>query len=71
MELWQLTARERIRDTLARYNWSGDAGHLDDMAMALKCIDQIDRRTCREVAERRFSIGAMVDAHVELYTSIT
>ena len=34
MELWQLTARERIRDTLARYNWSGDAGRLDDMAMA-------------------------------------
>jgi hypothetical protein len=25
MELWELAARERIRDTLARYNWSGDA----------------------------------------------
>ena len=32
MELWELTARERIRDTLARYSWSGDAGRLDDLA---------------------------------------
>ncbi|MGE5698428.1 MAG: nuclear transport factor 2 family protein [Candidatus Sericytochromatia bacterium] len=32
MQAWELAARERIRDTLARYNWSGDAGRLDDMA---------------------------------------
>jgi SnoaL-like domain len=32
VELWELVARERIRDTLARYNWSGDAGRLDDLA---------------------------------------
>ena len=32
MEIWELVARERIRDTLARYNWSGDAGRLDDLA---------------------------------------
>ena len=32
MELWELVAREQIRDTLARYNWSGDAGRLDDLA---------------------------------------
>jgi glycosyltransferase involved in cell wall biosynthesis len=49
--------------------WVSD--DLDEMAMALKCIEQIDRRTCREVAERRFSIGTMVDAHVQLYTSIS
>jgi len=30
--MWQLVAREQIRDTLARYNWSGDAGALDDLA---------------------------------------
>jgi hypothetical protein len=28
MELWELSARERIRDTLAAYNWSGDAMRL-------------------------------------------
>lgn len=32
MEMWQLVAREHIRDTLARYNWSGDAGDLDGLA---------------------------------------
>lgn len=32
MELWELTARERIRDSLAGYNWSGDALRLDELA---------------------------------------
>jgi hypothetical protein len=30
--MWELAAREQIRDTLARYNWSGDAGLLDGLA---------------------------------------
>lgn len=32
MDMWELIAREHIRDTLARYNWSGDAGRLGDLA---------------------------------------
>ncbi len=32
MELWELTVRERIRDTLALYNWSGDAFRLGELA---------------------------------------
>jgi SnoaL-like domain len=32
MELWELVARERIRDCLARYNWSGDSLRLDELA---------------------------------------
>jgi SnoaL-like domain len=32
VEIWELVAREQIRDTLARYNWSGDAGRLDGLA---------------------------------------
>jgi hypothetical protein len=32
MEFWELAARERIRDTLGRYNWSGDALRLDELA---------------------------------------
>jgi SnoaL-like domain len=31
-ELWELVARERIRDTLATYTWSGDAFRLDGLA---------------------------------------
>jgi hypothetical protein len=38
MELWELAARERIRDTLARYNWSGDSLRLDDLAQCF-CED--------------------------------
>ena len=38
MDLWELAARERIRDTLARYNWSGDALRLDDLAQSF-CED--------------------------------
>ncbi|MDM4141978.1 MULTISPECIES: nuclear transport factor 2 family protein [Mycobacterium] len=40
MEMWELVARERIRDVLARYNWSGDAGRLDDLA-ATFCRDGV------------------------------
>jgi hypothetical protein len=32
MELWELCARVRIRDTIAGYNWSGDAMRLDELA---------------------------------------
>ena len=31
MELWELVARESIRDLVARYNANGDAGRFDDM----------------------------------------
>jgi SnoaL-like domain len=38
MELWGLIARERIRDSLARYNWSGDSLRLDELAQSF-CED--------------------------------
>jgi hypothetical protein len=31
VELWELVARERIRDSIALYNWSGDAFRLEDL----------------------------------------
>jgi hypothetical protein len=40
VELWELIARERIRDSIARYNWSGDAFRLDDMVLAF-CEDGV------------------------------
>ena len=40
MEMWELVARERIRDSLARYNWSGDALRLDELAGAF-CPDGV------------------------------
>lgn len=38
MDVWELVARERIRDTLARYSWSGDAFRLGELAGAF-CED--------------------------------
>ncbi|HEY2214598.1 MAG TPA: nuclear transport factor 2 family protein [Acidimicrobiales bacterium] len=38
MELWELIAREKIRDSLALYNWSGDAFRLSELASAF-CPD--------------------------------
>jgi hypothetical protein len=40
MQMWELVARERIRDTLALYNWSGDAGRIGDLAQSF-CPDGI------------------------------
>src|SRR5271166_614621 len=38
--MWELVAREQIRDTLARYNWSGDAFRLDGLAETF-CTDGV------------------------------
>jgi hypothetical protein len=38
--MWELVARERIRDTLARYNWSGDSGRPDGLAETF-CADGV------------------------------
>lgn len=38
MELWELVARERIRDTIARYSWSGDSLRLPELLEAF-CDD--------------------------------
>jgi hypothetical protein len=40
MEAWELAAREQIRDTLARYNWAGDAGRIDELADTF-CADGV------------------------------
>ena len=35
MELWELVARESIRDLIARWNYNGDARHMDQMVLVL------------------------------------
>jgi ketosteroid isomerase-like protein len=51
MELWELVARESIRDIVARYNANGDSGRIDAM-MALFSIQAI-----LEVAGREPIVG--------------
>ncbi|MGV0603049.1 nuclear transport factor 2 family protein [Mycolicibacterium sp. XJ1904] len=55
MELWELCARERIRDTLARYNWSGDALRLPELAAAF-CDDGVLEVRGSEPARGRIAI---------------
>ena len=40
VEMWELAAREHIRDTLARYNWAGDAGRPEELAETF-CTDGV------------------------------
>lgn len=51
--MWELVARERIRDTLARYNWSGDAMRLDDLAAAFCEDGELELRGSKPVRGRR------------------
>ena len=52
MELWELAARERIRDTLARYNWSGDGLRLDDLAQTFCENGELELRGAEPVRGR-------------------
>jgi hypothetical protein len=35
MQMWELVARESIRDLIARWNYSGDARRMDEMVLVL------------------------------------
>jgi hypothetical protein len=59
MEMWELVAREQIRDTLARYNWSGDAGRLDGLAETF-CADGVLEIQASEPLSGRSEIAAFL-----------
>ncbi|MBZ9728638.1 glycosyltransferase family 4 protein [Salegentibacter sp. JZCK2] len=42
-------------------------GNISDAVFAIKALDKIDTKTCRDYAVRNFSLEAMVDAYVEAY----
>ena len=59
MEPWELTARERIRDTLARYSWSGDALRLEELVLAF-CEDGVLEVRGETPHEGREAIAAFI-----------
>jgi len=59
VEMWELVAREQIRDTLARYNWSGDAGRLEDLADTF-CTDGVLEIRGNEALNGRSEIVAFL-----------
>ena len=52
MDLWKLTARERIRDSLARYTWSGDSLRLAELAEAFCHDGELEVRGAEPVRGR-------------------
>lgn len=52
MEIWELTAREQIRDTLARYTWSGDAGRLEELAETFSADGVLEIRDLKTLRGR-------------------
>jgi hypothetical protein len=59
MEGWELVARERVRDTLARYSWAGDAGRGEELALAF-CPDGVLEVRGREPVVGREAIAAFI-----------
>jgi hypothetical protein len=59
MEMWELVAREHIRDTLARYNWSGDAGRIEWLAETF-CADGVLEVRGAEPLRGRAEIAAFL-----------
>lgn len=62
MELWELSAREHIRDTLARYNWSGDTLRLDELAQTFCEDGQLELRGSQPVRGRQAIIAFLQSA---------
>jgi hypothetical protein len=59
IENWELIARESVRDTLAHYTWSGDAGRADDLALAF-CEDGVLEVRGQPPVEGRAAIAAFI-----------
>ncbi|MGV0793070.1 nuclear transport factor 2 family protein [Mycolicibacterium sp. XJ1819] len=65
MELWELSARERIRDTMARYNWSGDAMRLTELAESFCTDGELEVRGSEPVRGREAIVDFLSGATTE------
>ncbi|CAN5577242.1 hypothetical protein BH09ACT8_BH09ACT8_26980 [soil metagenome] len=52
VDLWELTAREHIRDCLANYNWAGDAARIDELAETFCAEGELEIRGQTQVVGR-------------------
>lgn len=70
MEMWELLAREEIRDTLGRYNHGGDRGKFDEMIGCFApdgVLVIVDGETYRaRDAMREFFAGVGTTVHPKL-----
>jgi hypothetical protein len=61
VQLWELVAREQIRDTVARYNWSGDAGRLNALAETFCADGVLEIRGLEPLRGRREIVAFLSD----------
>jgi hypothetical protein len=71
--MWELVAREHIRDMLARYNWSGDAGRIDDLAETFCADGVLEIRGAEPLRGRAAIVGFLgeVTGNVAASTDLT
>ena len=62
MQMWELVARERIRDTLTLYNWSGDAGRIEDLTQTFCPDGELEVRGTAALAGRT-AIAEFLQGH--------
>ncbi len=65
MDLWELTARERIRDLLARYTWAGDRGRIAELTELFAPDGVLDLGDHGGRSEGRAAIGDELRAVVD------
>ena len=59
VEMWELQAREGIRDSLAQYTWAGDSARIDDLALVF-CEDGVLEVRGSAPVHGRAAIAAML-----------
>jgi hypothetical protein len=68
MELWEVVAREEVRQTMSSYTFGGDRGRLDELAAAFASdgvlqIEEHDVSTGRDAIVERLTRVVAMDRH--------
>src|SRR3979411_702393 len=68
---WHVARREGSCPEVIEDGATGFVRHFeDDLVRAVERIPELDRRRCRDEAERRFSPAAMADAYESVYAGL-
>lgn len=62
--------RGSVREVIKQGKTGFIVKNVNEMAKAIKKIDQIDRRECREHVEKNFTVEKMVDEHEKIYYKV-
>ena len=71
MELWELVARESIRDRIARWNANGDAGRFPEMVAVLAPEVEFELTVPGEGGETEVFFSDLSEGYVRFNSSYT